>query len=121
MANYLVESAIRPLEAILKMALKNSNIPVRKEEDDYDSFFVFKEKNGTYRLREQFITDTHSKDLLNYLSKCYTYYHDNRHTLFHWDDPTKERDITRILNTVEEAIPIIRDSISLIDEYFTIT
>lgn len=119
-ANYLVEPAIRPLEAILKMALKNSNIPIRKEDDDYDSFFVFKEKNGTYRLREQFVTDSHSKDLLNYLSKCYTYYHDNRHTLFHWDDPTKERDTTRILNTVEEAIPIIRDSIALIDEYFTI-
>ncbi len=120
-ANYLVEPAIRPLEAILKMALKNGNIPIRKEEDDYDSFFVFKEKNGTYRLREQFITDDHSKELLYYLSKCYTYYHDNRHTLFHWDDPTKERDTTRILNTVEEAIPIIRDSIALIDEYFTIT
>lgn len=120
-ANYLVEPAIRPLEGILKMALKNNNIPIRKEDNDYDSFFVFKEKNGTYRLREQFVTDSHSKGLLDYLSKCYTYYHENRHTLFHWDDPTKENDTTRILNTIEEAIPIIRDAIALIDEYFTIT
>ena len=120
-ANYLVEPAIRPLEAILKMALKNNNIPIRKESDDYDSFFVFKERNGVYRLKEQFIADSHSKDLLDYLSKCYTYYHDNRHTLFHWDDPTEERDTTRILNTIEEAVPIIRDAIALIDEYFTIT
>lgn len=120
-ANYLVEPSIRPLEAILKMALKNNNIPIRKDNDDYDSFFVFKEKNNTYRLKEQFVMDSHSKDLLDYLSKCYTYYHDNRNTLFHWDDPTKEKDTTRILNTVEEAIPIIRDSIALIDEYFTIT
>jgi len=120
-ANYLVEPAIRPLEAILKMALKNNNIPIRKEDDDYDSFFVFKEIDGIYRLKDQFVTDKHSKDLLNYLGKCYTYYHDNRHTLFHWDDPTEEKDTTRIINTIEEAIPIIRDSISLIDEYFTIT
>lgn len=108
-------------EAILKIALKNNSIPIRKEDDDYDSFFVFKEKNGTYRLKEQFVTKNHSKELLCYLGKCYTYYHDNRHTLFHWDDPTNERDTTRILNTVEEAIPIIRDSITLIDEYFTIS
>ena len=120
-ANYLVEPAIRPLEAILKIALKNNSIPIRKEDDDYDSFFVFKEKNGTYRLKEQFVTKNHSKELLCYLGKCYTYYHDNRHTLFHWDDPTNERDTTRILNTVEEAIPIIRDSMTLIDEYFTIS
>ncbi len=120
-ANYLVEPAIRPLEAILKMALKNNNIPIRKDNDDYDSFFVFKVKSGAYRLQEQFVTNNHSKDLLNYLGKCYTYYHDNRHILFHWDNPTKERDTTKILYTVEEAIPIIRDSIALIDEYFTIT
>lgn len=119
-ANYLVEPAIRPLEGILKMALKNNNIPIRKEDNDYDSFFVFKEKNGAYRLKEQFVTESHSKDLLDYLSKCYTYYHDNRHTLFHWDDPTKEKDTTRILNSIEEAVPIIRDAIALIDEYYTI-
>jgi len=121
-ANYLVEPAIRPLEAILKMALKKNNIPIRKEGVDHDSFFVFKEiDDDKYKLKEEFILDTHSKDFLNYLAKCYTYYHKNRNTLFHWDDPTEEKDTTRILNTIEEAIPIIRDSIALIDEYFTIT
>lgn len=120
-ANYLVEPAIRPLEAVLKMALKNNNIPIRKEGRNYDSFFVFKEEcNEKYKLKDEYIKENHSIDFLNYLSKCFTYYHKNRNTLFHWDDPTQERDTTRILNTVEEAIPIIRDSISLIDEYYTI-
>lgn len=119
-ANYLVEPAIRPLEAILKIALKNNNIPIRKEGFGYDSFFVFKEKNDKYKLKEEFILENHSKNLLKYLAKCYTYYHKNRNTLFHWDDPTEERDTTRILNTIEEAIPIIRDAISLIDEYYTL-
>lgn len=120
-ANYLVEPVLRPLEAILKIALKNNNIPIRQEGDDHDSFYVFKEVNGKYRLKDEFIKDEHSDDLLKYLSKCFGYYHNNRNTLFHWDDPTKEKDTTRILNTVEEAIPIIRDAISLIDEYYTIS
>ena len=119
-ANYLVEPALRPLEAILKIALKNNNIPIRRKGDDHDSFYVFKEVNGKYRLKDEFVKDEHSDDLLKYLSKCYTYYHNNRHTMFHWDDPTEESDTTRILNTVEQAIPIIRDAISLIDEYYTI-
>lgn len=121
-ANYLVEPAIRPLEAILKIALKKNDIPIRKKRANYDSFFVFKKvESDKYELKEEYVLDCHSKDLLNYLARCYTYYHKNRHTLFHWDDPTEERDTTRILNTIEEAIPIIRDSIALIDEYFTIT
>lgn len=120
-ANYLVEPAIRPLEGILKMALKNNGIPIRKKGLDHDSFFVFKEiADEKYKLREEFVSETHSKNLLNYLAKCYTYYHKNRNTLFHWDDPTKQNDTTRILNTIEEAVPIIRDAIALIDEYYTI-
>lgn len=120
-ANYLVEPAIRPLEGILKIALKNNNIPIRKDGSDHDSFFVFKEiDDDRYKLREEFILETHSRNLLNYLAKCYTYYHKNRNTLFHWDDPTEERDTTRILNTIEEAVSIIRDAIALIDEYYTI-
>lgn len=121
-ANYLVEPAIRPLEAILKLALKNNNIPIRKKGSDHDSFFVFKEiQDERYILKDEFILENHPKNLLIYLAKCYTYYHKNRNTLFHWDDPTEERDTTRILNSIEEAVPIIRDSIALIDEYFTIT
>lgn len=42
-ANYLVEPAIRHLEAILKLALKSNNIPIRKDGRDYDGFFVFKD------------------------------------------------------------------------------
>ncbi|MCM1145161.1 MAG: viroplasmin family protein [Blautia sp.] len=120
-ANYLVEPAIRPLEAILKIALKNNNIPICKKGTGYGNFCVFRKINDDeYKLKEEFILDSHSKDLLDYLAKCYTYYNKNRHTLFHWGDPTGEKDTTRILNTIEEAIFIIRDSIALIDEYYTI-
>jgi len=119
-ANFLVEPAIRPLEGILKMALVNNGFPIRSEEKTYDSFFIFKEVDNKYVVRREYITDAHSKKLLDYLGKAYTYYYNNRHTLFHWENPTKDCDTTRIINTVEEAAIIIRDAIALIDEYFTV-
>lgn len=118
--NFLSEPAIRCLEPILKVILKDNDIPIRKEGNDYDSFFVFGKRDNIYKLKEIYKKDKHSKQLLDYLSKYYSYYHENRHTLSHWDDPTATVDTTRILNTVEEAHTLIKDSIKLIDEYYTI-
>lgn len=120
-ANYLVEPAIRPLEGILKLALKANNIPIKRDHQTAESFFVFKDFNGKYKVQEQYRREEHSDELIRYLNKCYTYYHNNRHTLFHWDDPSEGTDTTRVLNTVAEAGAIIRDTIALIDEYYTIS
>lgn len=119
-ANYLVEPALRPLEGMLKLALLENGFPIRKEDSIQDSFFVFKEKYGKYVVKEQYINDDHSQKLLDYLCRCYTYYRNYRHTMFHWDNPMEGRDTTRIIKTVEEAATIIRDIISLIDEYYTL-
>jgi len=119
-ANYLVEPAIRSLEGVLKFALKSNNIPIRKGNKNYDSFFVFKEKPGIFQIHDQFVRPEHSTELLKYLSRCYTYYHNTRNTLFHWDDPSVDTDTTRILNTAAEARAIIQDVIVLIDEYYTV-
>lgn len=118
-ANFLVEPAIRPLEAILKIALQENDIPVRKQGNDYDSFFVFVNKGDRYVLKDEFKKATHSNDFLGYLSTAVTFYKKNRNTLFHWDNPKSLPDTTRILNTVQEAHTIIRDSIRLIDQYYT--
>lgn len=118
--NFLVEPAIRPLEAILKIALLDHEIPIRKDGMEYDSFFVFKNENGKYMLKDEYIKASHSIRFLDYLSECYAYLHDNRHTLFHWDNPKAAIDTTRILNTVEEAHTIIKDSVNLIDKYYTV-
>ena len=119
-ANFLVEPAIRALEGVLKLALGRNGLPIRQEEKDYDSFFVFKEKEYGYVIKEQYQSDKMSKDMCNYLCKCYKFYKINRNTLFHWDNPCEEIDTTRILNTTAEAQVIIRDTISLIDEYFSL-
>jgi len=119
-ANFLTEPAIRPLEGILKLALLDNQFPIRQEDKDFDTFFVFKEKEYGYVIREQYLKEEHTDKLKKYLCKCYAFYCQNRHTLFHWDNPTKIPDTTRILKTTAEAHVIIRDAIALIDEYFEI-
>lgn len=118
--NYLVEPAIRPLEGLLKIALQENGLPIRQEEKDYDTFFVFKEKEFGYVLKEQYHVDSMSREMNRYLCKCYKFYRENRHTLFHWDNPVESIDTTRVITTVAEAQVIIRDTISLIDEYYSI-
>ena len=120
-ANYLAEPALRPLEGILKIALQENDFPIRKEDNNYDSFFVFKESNNRFEIQSQYVQEKHSKQMLDYLIRCYTFFHAQRHTMFHWDNPIAgTTDTTRILKTAEEAHPIIRDAIVLIDEYYKI-
>lgn len=122
-ANFLSEPAVRCLEPILKIVLQENNIPIRKEGNDYDSFFVFKLKNensNVYVLKDEYKKTTHSQELLDYLSEYYTFLHLNRHTLVHWDNPKDSPDTTRILKTAEEAHTLIKDSINLIDKYYSI-
>ncbi|MDB1949202.1 hypothetical protein PMY35_15390 [Clostridium tertium] len=120
--NFLVEPAIRPLEAVLKIALQDNGIPIRKEDCDYDSFFVFEEDkdNNRYKLKKSYIKSEHTEKFLYYISEGITYFRSNRNTLFHWDNPKDVPDTTRILNTVEEAHTIIKDSIRLIDKYYEV-
>lgn len=116
--NFLVEPAVRPLEAFLKIILQENSLPIRQEDKEVDTFFIFKEKDDNYFLKEQYVTDDLTKEFIKYVSVCYTYYNKNRNTLFHWDNPKDEVDTTRVLHTVEEAHTIIRDIISLIDSYY---
>lgn len=116
--NFLVEPAIRSLEAILKIALQDNNIPIRKDSNDYDSFFVFKNDGNRYILKGEYIKYEHTQELLDYLSECYTFFNQHRHTLLHWDNPKDSPDTTRILNSIEEAHTLIKDTISVIDAYY---
>jgi ribonuclease HI len=119
-ANYLVEPAIRPIEGLLKIALQKNGFPIQKEDKDYDTFFIFKEKEYGYVIKEQFLGNPPSREVQRYLCKCYKFYRENRHTLFHWDNPLADEDTTRIINTTTEAHAIIQDALALIDEYYSL-
>lgn len=122
-ATFIAEPSIRALEAILKIALKKHELPLRKDDKgSYDSFFIFGKKRNKdiYKVRSEYIKPEHSQVLLEYLSKLYTHFNLHRHTLMHWDDPTAEIDTTRLLNTPNEAHTLTLDTLQIIDEYFTI-
>lgn len=122
-ATFIAEPSIRALEAILKIALKKHNLPLRKDgRGCYDSFFIFsKEPNkDIYKVRSIYIKPEHSQELLEYLSKLYSHFNLHRHTLTHWDDPIAEIDTTRLLNTPNEAHTLIIETLQIIDEYFTL-
>lgn len=113
-ATYIVFPAIRVMEGILKLALKNNNI----DWNETESFYVFEKdkKSNKYVLKDCYIKDEHKANLLEFLSEAYTFYHNHRHTLFHWDNPTDFLDTTRILN-INEAHDLIKESISIINLY----
>lgn len=117
-ATFLVEPAIRTLEAVLKTALLDNNIPIREVNKNYDSFFVFIKVNGVYKLRRKYIKPEHSSDLIECIEKCYNHFHNHRHTLSHWDNPQELEDTTRIIKTATEAHTLIKDTIKIIDDYF---
>lgn len=119
-ATFIAEPSIRILEAILKLALKEHNFPLRKEKYPYDSFFIFKKKRNIYEVDPKYVNPEHSLVLLNYLSKLYTHFHQHRHTLSHWDDPNVSIDTTRLLTTPNEAHTLILETLKIIDEYFVL-
>lgn len=121
-ATFIAEPSIRVLEAILKLALKEHDLPLRKDEEQYDTFFIFKKiKNvNLYKVKPEYVTSQHSQDLLDYLSRLYTHFHQHRHTLSHWDDPTMGVDTTTLLNTPNAAHTLILETLKIIDDYFTL-
>lgn len=114
--NYFIESeeysqyvfsALRALEGHMKYLLTKAGITVNK------NFNVFnKDVSGSYVLTAR-IADVLQKEQIE---KCYNYYKAERDTLFHFGDILGSVDITRILNTKDEANEIIQKCINLICE-----
>ncbi|BES64790.1 hypothetical protein SANA_12290 [Gottschalkiaceae bacterium SANA] len=119
-ATFLVEPAIRPLEALIKIALQDNDIPIREDGNKYDSFFVFYKEHGICKLNSNYITSSHSEAFIEYIERCYNHYNKNRHTLSHWDNPSDSVDTTRIIKSVYDAHMLIKDTLCIIDEYYSL-
>jgi len=117
---FLVEPAMRVLEAVLKIALIEHNIPIKKSSEKHGSFFVFEYSKGSYRLKDEFIKPEHSMNFKKYISHTYEYFRNNRHTLSHWDNPCDPLDTTRTINSIKEVHSLILDTLSIVDEYYTL-
>lgn len=69
-------------------------------------------------MKSECFGDAKSSEVI-YLGNCYTFYHDNRHVLEHWDDPTAPLDTTKVLDC-NQAHDLIKRTLSVIDDYFVI-
>ncbi len=116
--SHLVHPALRPLEAVLKIALQENGIPIRESGKNNDSFFVFTKFGDKFVLKTEYKASTHSDDFLDYISKAYTHYHKHRHTLYHWDNPLAPLDTTRIISNMGEAHSLIKDTLKIINDYY---
>jgi ribonuclease H-related protein len=112
---FLVFPALRALEGYIIMILKKYGIPVD------NNFNMFKIKNNnTYKIDDGLIHKIGSPKKIKYINKCYNFFHKNRHQLFHWNDPCLTIDDTRMIGSVDGAKKLIKDTLSLINEYYTI-
>lgn len=113
---YLAQPVIRAIDGHLKMILLNLEIiPDWKyiKENGYDMF----DKTGAkYRLRSGRYGKA-TNEQAKYIGNCYTFFHNNRNRLSHWDDPTTKIDATKLLN-IGEAHDLIKRTLALIDEYY---
>jgi len=117
---FLVEPAMRVLEAVLKLALLDHNIPIKKSFEKHDSFFVFEKNKKSYKLKDEFKKPEHSEKFKDYIAHTYAYFRNNRHTLSHWDNPCDPLDTTRTINSIKEVHSLIFDTLSIVDEYYTL-
>jgi Predicted double-stranded RNA/RNA-DNA hybrid binding protein len=115
--NYYVESedytqyafpALKALEGHIKYLIKMAGGTVNKNFTNFGR----DQTTGEYYL-SQTISDGTKKAQIE---KCYNYYHDQRHTAFHFGDIIGATDNTRLIDTKVEADEIIQKCIALICE-----
>ncbi|NCC61026.1 MAG: reverse transcriptase-like protein [Verrucomicrobiae bacterium] len=116
--HYFVESedysqyvfpALRALEGHMKYLFKKEGMIITKN-------FGHFEKNhelNKYHLPSKIISNTTARERLE---KCYNFFQDLRHSLFHFGDIIGDTDATRFIETKEEADERIKECLSYIAE-----
>lgn len=116
---FLAFPALRVLEGHLKNILYEQGIVTDVSSIQHNGFYMFKKVEGVkYELDPELSPDI-SSHIVEYMNRCYSFYRNNRHTVFHWDDPTT-LDTTRIVESAHDAHAIITRTLTLIDEYYKI-
>lgn len=112
---YLAFPAFKGLEGHLKITLHEKGVHLEK-----NRFNMYKpdEKWGKYKLKECARQKINNQILVDYFERAYNFYNRQRHSLFHYADPILPWDETRIIENIGEVKGLIKDSFTLIDEYF---
>lgn len=115
---FLAQPALRVLEAHLKMVLLKYGIIPDNSYIKIHKFDMFEKNGAKYKLK----ADRHgsaTEENVKYIGNLYTFFHNNRHRLSHWDDPTAPLDTTKLLD-VNGAHELIKRTLSIIDEYYEV-
>lgn len=116
---YLAQPVIRAIDGHLKMVLlENGIINDYKyvKINGYDMFEKINKGKDKYKLCSDRYGTANAEQII-YIGNCYTFFHNNRHNLSHWDDPTAPIDTTKLLK-INEAHDLIKRTLALIDEYY---
>lgn len=110
----LIFPGLRVLEGHLKKILNAHSIFLQN-----NKFSMFKVGENTTKY-SLIVDNVLSDSLKNYFEDVYNFYNKHRHGLFHWNIED-EIDTTRTIDTLIEAKALIRDTLSKIDEYYTLS
>jgi len=114
---FLAQPVVRVLEAHLKMVLKENDIISDYKYIKDNGFDMFDKIGAKYKLKPDRYGSA-KEEHIKYIGNIYTFYHNNRHPLSHWDDPTG-MDTTKLLD-VHGAHDLIKRTLSIIDEYYEV-
>lgn len=114
---FLAQPVLRVLEAHLKMVLKENDIIPDYRYIKDNGFDMFDKAGAKYKLKTERYGSSKA-ELVKYIGNVYTFYHENRNPLSHWDNPTGT-DTTKILD-VHRAHDLIKRTLAVIDEYYKV-
>lgn len=115
---FLVQPAMRVLEGHLKQIVIEKQIAPDNKYIKRNGFDFFESKGSKYQLKSEHVGTASSAEIA-YLGRCYTFYHNNRHILEHWDDPTAPLDTTKVIDC-NQAHDLIKRTLEVIDDFYSI-
>lgn len=114
--SFLLFPALRVLEGHLKVVLAEWGIPMLTNNF---SMFEFNDIKRKHSLKNNFIGGLSTKQI-EYIENAYNFFRRQRHSLFHWSNPSNIVDDTRMIDNIGEAKGLVTDTFKIIDEFYRV-
>lgn len=112
---FLLHPILRVTDAYLDKLMQKYHI---EYEGNYN---VFENKgNRGYKLKEEFISNVGASNKVSHINRLYNFFHNQRHTLFHWEKKLGDVDTTRMIKTKIAADQLNEEGLRLINEYYLV-
>ena len=112
-----VYPVLRALEGVMRRMLFQRGFSVTNDSSNQLGKLFYKDSNGKFKIKNEFMSQGIDSKTCNALEHCYTYFVQNRHTLFHSEDFT---DASRIIDKKERAVKMIEKILEIIDKAYVL-